>query len=74
MKKIIKHLLGNCKYFVYSYYRTLDCLAGRHLFSTDGSLVNPILNYGTGSAMDASVNVVMNAMVPVEKEYKARFK
>ena len=29
--------------------------------------MNPILNYDkfTGSAMDASVNVVMNAMVPV---------
>ena len=44
------------------------------LFSTDGSLVNPILNYDTGSAMDASVNAVMNAMAPVEKEYKVRFK
>ena len=59
---------------MHSYYRTLDYPAGRHLFSTDGSLVNLILNYDTGSAMDASVNVVMNAMVPVEKEYKARFK
>ena len=49
---------------------------GRRLFLTNGSLVNPILNYDkfTSSAMDASVNVAMNAMVPVEKEYKARFK
>lgn len=46
---------------MYSYCRTLDCQAGKLLFSTDGSLVNPILNYDTGSAMDASVNVVMNA-------------
>ena len=73
VNKIIEHFLGNCKYFVYSYYRTLDYPAGRRSFSTDGSLVDPVLNYYTGSAMDASVNVVMNAMVPVEKEYKARF-
>ena len=59
---------------MYSYCRTLDCPAGKRLFSTVGSLVNPILSYDTGSAMDASVNVVMNAMVPVEKEYKIRFK
>ena len=76
MNKITNHLLGNRKYFVYSYCRTLDYPAGRRSFSTDGSLVNPILNYDkfTSSAMDASVNVVMNAMVPVEKEYKAGFK
>ena len=51
---------------MHSYCRALDCLAGRRLFSTDGSLVNPILNYDTGSATDASVNVAMNAMVAVE--------
>ena len=45
---------------MYSYCRTLDYPAGRRLFSTDSSLVNPILNYDTGSAMGASVNVVMN--------------
>ena len=76
VNKITEHLLGNWKYFVYSYKyrRTLDCPAGRHLFSTDGSLVHPILNYDTGSAMDLSVNVAMNAIVPIDKEYKARFK
>ena len=51
---------------MHSYCRALDYLAGRPLFSTDGSLVNPILNYDSGSAMDAGVNVVMNAMVAVE--------
>jgi len=74
VNKITEHLLGNWKHFVYSYCRTLDCPAGRRFFSTDGGLVNLILNYDIGSATDASVNAIMNAMVPVEKEYKVRFK
>ena len=51
VNKIAEHLLGNWKYFMCSYCRTLDCPAGRRLFSTDGSLVNLILNYDTDGAM-----------------------